>query len=70
MVDEAIPLRQTADAYGEGEALAEQVAWKAAAKGLKVTVLRPPTIGDHVDTEGARAPCDRSADEFNSFSTL
>ena len=70
MVDEAIPLRQTADAYGESKALAEQVAWQAAAKGLKVTVLRPPAIGGHVDTEGARAPRARSADESTSFSTL
>src|SRR5712691_441542 len=44
VVDEATPLRQAGDAYGESKALAEQAVWAAAAKGLQVTVLRPPAI--------------------------
>ena len=44
VVGEATPLRQAGDAYGESKALAEQAVWAAAAKGLQVTVLRPPAI--------------------------
>jgi nucleoside-diphosphate-sugar epimerase len=44
VVDEATPLRQAGDAYGESKALAEQAVWAAAAQGLRVTVLRPPAI--------------------------
>jgi nucleoside-diphosphate-sugar epimerase len=44
VVDEATPLRQAGDAYGESKALAEQAVWAMAAKGLQVTVLRPPAI--------------------------
>ena len=44
VVDEATPLRQAGDAYGESKALAEQAAWTVAAQGLPVTILRPPAI--------------------------
>jgi nucleoside-diphosphate-sugar epimerase len=44
VVDEATPLRQAGDAYGESKALAEQAVWAAAAQGLPVTILRPPAI--------------------------
>jgi nucleoside-diphosphate-sugar epimerase len=44
VVDEATPLRQAGDAYGESKALAEQAVWAAVAQGLQVTVLRPPAI--------------------------
>jgi nucleoside-diphosphate-sugar epimerase len=44
VVDEATPLRQAGDDYGESKALAEQAVWAAAAQGLPVTVLRPPAI--------------------------
>jgi nucleoside-diphosphate-sugar epimerase len=44
VVDEATPLRQAGDAYGESKALAEQAVWAAAAQGLQATVLRPPAI--------------------------
>jgi len=44
VVDESTPLRQAGDAYGESKALAEQVVWAMAARGLQVTVLRPPAI--------------------------
>jgi nucleoside-diphosphate-sugar epimerase len=44
VVEEATPLRQAGDAYGESKARAEQVVWAMAAKGLQVTVLRPPAI--------------------------
>jgi nucleoside-diphosphate-sugar epimerase len=44
VVDEATPLRQAGDVYGESKALAEQAVWAVAAKGLPVTVLRPPAI--------------------------
>ena len=44
VVNEATPLRQAGDAYGESKALAEQAVWAAAAQGLQATVLRPPAI--------------------------
>jgi nucleoside-diphosphate-sugar epimerase len=44
VVDEATPLRQASDAYGESKARAEQAVWAVAAQGLQVTVLRPPAI--------------------------
>src|SRR5262245_22395103 len=44
VVDESTPLRHAGDVYGESKAMAEREVWAAAAKGLKVTVLRPPAI--------------------------
>jgi nucleoside-diphosphate-sugar epimerase len=44
IIDESFPCHKTGDVYGDSKLMAENVCWEYYAKGLPVTVIRPPIV--------------------------